>query len=388
MRLKKLAMTIFVAASLMLWSIPSSSANQDHHFGSHNYGNPSNVGPWSKSVWENTFADFNGDGNIDFVSAITKDHAGGNAPKLLYLGDGKGGFECSDLLPSTECYTVDAVDYNLDGCVDLAIGNKGQNYLLINDEKGSFTVTEQFGKGNAAKMAWGDCNGDGLPDLAVANRSTDGQSGAQNYLYINQGDKTFKEIPEFGNQGSNYISWGDYDNDSKLDVVVAGERGPNYLYINMGDCHFKPIPMFGEGPTNQILWGDYNQDGNLDAVVVNGIFSQKAIATGKADCNFQNKLYTSNGHGGFTVTNEFGAGNSQSASWGDYNMDGKSDLLISHADKEHLPRLYINNGDGTFTEDLNNLPTFPDRRLGLWGARGAFQDINKDGVPEYLMAQY
>jgi hypothetical protein len=388
MGLKKLTTVLVVSAWLVLSIVPSSSAGQDHNSGSYRYGNPSNVGPWSKSVWENTFADFNGDGNIDFVSAVTKDHTGGNAPKLLNLGDGKGGFECSDLLPSSECYTVDAADYNLDGCVDLAVGNNGQNYLLINDGKGNFTAVEQFGKGNTVRVAWGDCDGDGLPDLAVANRSSDGKSEAQNYLYINQGDGRFKEVPEFGNPGSNYISWGDYNNDGKLDVAVANERGPNYLYVNMGKGHFKAVPMFGEGPTTQIVWGDYNKDGYLDAVVVNGIFAQEAILTGKSDCNFQNKLYTNDGHGGFTVSHEFGAGCSQSASWGDYNMDGKPDVAISHADKEHLPRLYINNGDGDFTEDLNNLPTFPDRRTGLWGARGVFQDINKDGVPEYLMAQY
>lgn len=388
MSFKKLIMLIAATAWFIFWVIPGSSASQGHDFGSYRYGNPSNVGPWSKSVWENAFADFNGDGNIDFVSAVTKDHAGGDAPKLLYLGNGKGGFECRELQPSTECYTVDAADFNLDGYVDLAVGNKGQNYLLINDGKGNFTAVEQFGKGNTAKVTWGDCNGDGLPDLAVANRSPDGKSGAQNYLYINQGDGTFKEVPEFGNQGSNYISWGDFNNDGLLDVAVANERGPNYLYVNMGNCRFKAVQMFGEGPTTQILWGDYNKDGKLDAVVVNGIFAQEAIATGKADSNFQNKLYTNDGHGGFIVTNEFGSGCSQSASWGDYNMDGKPDVAISRADKDQLPRLYINNGDGTFTEDLNNLPNFPDRRIGLWGARGSFQDINKDGVPEYLMAQY
>ena len=194
--------------------------------GATGYGPAQEIGPYDRSAWQNAWADYNGDGHLDFVQAQTDSHSGGDHENFVYFGDGYGGFTYQELPWSNESYSVDAADYDGDGDTDLAVGNFGQNYLYINDGSGHFTAVAAFGSGNTIRVSWGDCNGDGYPDLAVANRGPSNHSGEQNYLYVNNGDGTFTQHAEFGNGATYSITWGDFDGDGDLDAAVANDSKP------------------------------------------------------------------------------------------------------------------------------------------------------------------
>ncbi|MGD9140689.1 MAG: FG-GAP-like repeat-containing protein [bacterium] len=289
----------------------------------------------------NTFVvlwvDFDNDGDADMSVGNTGTADNQN---LLYLNNGDSTFTEGPLLGKKRTNAMAWADYDLDGDLDLAVGNgllnnPQANRLLINNGDSTFTSVARFGGNQSASIIWGDFDNDGDPDLAVGN----GGFGyiEQNYLYINEGDTVFTEIPEFGLGDTSCLVAGDFDNDGDLDVAVANwDGGQNYLYINNGDATFVPVPRFGLRDPNTFAWGDADNDGDLDLAVGNGDF-------GSADTNF---LYVNNGDTTFTETPEFGLGSTDGVAWGDCDNDGDLDLA---AGNEHSPPtnyLYTNDTDG------------------------------------------
>src|SRR5262245_29653960 len=117
---------------------------------------------------------------------------------------------------------------------------------------------------------------------------------------------------------SGVCGWGDYDNDGFIDLVV-GTTGRSLLYRNNGDGTFTNVtnsPSVTEvGDANGALWADYDNDGNLDVLIID--FSGSARGP---------RLYRNNGDGTFSkittgVLANSGINNTQSAAWGDYNKD-------------------------------------------------------------------
>ena len=99
---------------------------------------------------------------------------------------------------------------------------------------------------------------------------------------------------------------------------------------------FEGENQFGAGRTRSVSWGDANNDGYPDMAIVN---SQKQ----------QNYLYINNGDGSFTEIEEFGKGTSMCAAWGDYDNDGDMDVAVANYQEQCY--LYVNNGDGSFTPE-------------------------------------
>lgn len=93
--------------------------------------------------------------------------------------------------------------------------------------------------------------------------------------------------------------------------------------------------QFGTSDTRTIAWGDYDGDGDIDLAVGN----QRQ----------QNKLYINNGDGTFSEEDLFGEGYTCAVVWGDYDNDGDMDLAVGGRSEQN--HLYVNEGDGTFTEE-------------------------------------
>ena len=173
-------------------------------------------------------------------------------------------------------------------------------------------------------------------------------------MYRNDGGGVFTQIktgalPEL-TSNSTGLAWGDYDNDGYLDLFVCRLENtfqnplPSFLFHNNGDGTFTQVqqsPFTDDtGFATSCSWGDYDNDGWLDLIVSN-------YATGG-----NNRLYHNNGDGTFTrvlsgsVATDLG--NSAAAIWGDYDRDGFLDLFISNgtaADGESSDFLYHNNGN-------------------------------------------
>ncbi|RPJ40691.1 MAG: VCBS repeat-containing protein, partial [Candidatus Latescibacterota bacterium] len=199
-----------------------------------------------------------------------------------------------------------------------------------------FTEIPEFGDGHTLSVAWGDCDNDGDLDLAVGN------NGSANELFVNDGTGSFTRQTPFGTWLTFAVAWGDYDNDGDLDLAVGNGGGQqNKLYVNQGDGTFLAEDQFGTGSTVALAWADFDVDGDIDLAAGNGIL-------GSPERNF---LYINNGDGTFTERFEFGRKQTDSVVWGDYDADGDPDLAIGNGGfgAEDQNALSINNGDGTFT---------------------------------------
>ncbi len=248
---------------------------------------------------------------------------------------------------------VNWIDYDNDGDLDLFITNglrDGQNnFFYENNGDQTFTKVTDIAitQDNSASdgSTWGDIDNDGDLDLYVAN-----WWGQRNKYYLNNGDKTFTEITgqnlNANNSYSETASWGDYDNDGFLDLLVANSDGNrrNFLFRNNGDNTFEKITdgsIVTDGRyTRDVDWIDINKDGFMDVYVTNE-FGQN------------NSLYINNGNGTFEKNTELNivndSKNSWSSNWIDYDNDGDFDLFFTNWDNGNNS-LYQNNGDGTFTE--------------------------------------
>jgi len=240
---------------------------------------------------------------------------------------------------------ITAADYDNDGFYDLFIPDGVESKLFRNRGDGTFEdVTVRAGLAGLDGVSvalFADYDNDGYKDLFVS------RTFRHNQLFRNNGDGTFTDVTERAGIGDDscttVASWADYDNDGFLDLYVGRyldpRRGipttfyarngePNQLYHNNGDGTFTNVTeKAGVGETGLCLgsvWGDYNDDGYQDLYVVNDFG--------------RNTLYHNNGDGTFTdvtkKSNTFAYGAGMSASFGDYDNDGKLDIYVTNIRSE------------------------------------------------------
>lgn len=232
---------------------------------------------------------------------------------------------------------------------------------------------------NGAGVAVGDVNGDGRDDLYfTANMG-------YNALYLNQGGMRFREVSRSaGVQGrkntwNTGVSMADVNGDGRLDIYVcySGElpldRRVDELYINQGP-DANGVPQFEERAaeyglanphsSNQAYFFDSDRDGDLDLYLQT--HNVKTIPRGtsreiqqqltETDSVNGNHFYENRGGTFVDVTEEVGIQNSPltyglGAGMSDINKDGWPDLYVGN-DYSPPDYLYLNDGDGTFTNTI------------------------------------
>ncbi|MEO1006657.1 MAG: FG-GAP-like repeat-containing protein, partial [Cyanobacteria bacterium J06638_38] len=114
--------------------------------------------------------DFNGDGNLDLVTAgqsFYSDSVG------ILLGNGDGTFsEGEEFIIGSRPIALEVADYDGDGAVDIAVSNSRENNvaILVSDGDGTFSEAVKFSVGRFPEaIATGDLDNNGSNDLAVAN---------------------------------------------------------------------------------------------------------------------------------------------------------------------------------------------------------------------------
>lgn len=224
-------------------------------------------------------------------------------------------------------------------------------------------------------VAWGDYDGDGRLDVLIAGMGK--HDTPTTTLFRNTAAGFVDSGIVLTGLARATAAWGDFDNDGRLDLAMTGitlSGVPATLIFRNNGTNFTPVAgSFAAVFAGSIAWGDYDGDGRLD-LFVNGITS--ASVNGVA----VTRLYHNEGNGVFTsVTHPFPNCYSGAAAWGDYNNDGKPDLVLSGAtDGGGLTAgIWRNEGGGVFTDIGANLPP-TDLGFAVWG------DYDNDGDLDLL----
>ncbi|MDD3024007.1 MAG: CRTAC1 family protein, partial [Syntrophomonadaceae bacterium] len=335
-----------------------------------------NAGLQSASNGSLAWGDYDNDGDLDILI--------GN---IIYRNNGNSTFtDINAGLSYVGSGSVAWGDYDNDGNLDILLtGSTGSypNYNPISKiyhNNGNSTFTD-INAGLIGVMdssvAWGDYDNDGDLDVLLAGRILAG-SYFRSCIYNNNGNNTFTYIDAgLMTIASGSVAWGDYDNDGDLDILLSGQFAQGGLfyttrvYHNNGNGSFTDINAGLIGVMySSTSWGDYNNDGYLD-IIVSGYVGNSTYIT---------KVYHNNGNSTFS---EIDAGlpgvGSGSSEWGDYDNDGDLDILLTGQSdfRTNISQIYNNNGNGTFSSINAGLASVFGS--SIWG------DYDNDGDLDILL---
>ncbi len=280
---------------------------------------------------------------IDFTNTITvSDSCNIVTKEFIYNGGGVG-----------------VGDFNGDGLLDLYFtGNQAENKLYLN--RGNLKFEDVTAQSGAQKLPgqWSsginvlDINQDGRPDIYVCNTFVDDPEKRKNLLFVNQGNAP-NGIPQFLEKAAEYgiadtthssqAQFFDYDNDGDLDLFI----GTNFMDTKIPNRYIKKVKD-GSSPNCDKL---YRND--------NGHFTDVSIAAGMLFAGFSHSSITA-----------------------DFNHDGWTDIYVAN-DYVSNDLLYINNQDGTFTNQIARI--FKHQAGSAMGSDIA--DINNDGLPDLFTTE-
>ena len=231
--------------------------------------------------------DFDGDGWDDVIFG-----AGGRA--ALYRNRGGAGFEeftrRAGLPELWHVNTAGFADLDNDGDQDLFLGSfYGPNRLFANRGDGTFaeaTAASGLGRDDMTTcFAFLDHDRDGDLDLylgrfldarfEIPDSFLYARNGEPNLLYRNEGGLRFTDVTAAAGVGDRGLTLSlaaaDYDEDGDQDLYVANDFGRNVLYQNQGDGTFRDVAReagaLAIGGSMSASWGDYDNDGRLDLYV-------------------------------------------------------------------------------------------------------------------------
>ncbi len=271
------------------------------------------------------------------------------------------------------------------------------------------TETEEFNMiqylyfNNGAGVAAGDINNDGLIDLYFTSNQN------PNKLYLNKGNFKFEDITEqAGVAGKGDwktgVTMADVNGDGFLDIYVCQVgnykvvHGKNQLFINQGNLTFKDeahdYGLDFQGFSTQAAFFDYDTDGDLDMYLLNhSVHTSRSYGPSTLrydhDSLAGDRLYRNDEIDGkrffIDVTLQAGIYNSQigyglGVNVSDINNDGYPDIYISN-DFHENDYLYINNGNGTFSERLTEYIRHTSRS----SMGNDVGDINNDGLLDIMV---
>jgi enediyne biosynthesis protein E4 len=318
------------------------------------------------------------------------------------------------------------IDYDQNGLLDLYLVNGAatrvyspkqplRSALYRNNGDGTFTdVTDKTGAGAEGLfgmgVAVGDYDNDGFPDLLVLGYG-------RCILYHNNGNATFTDVTaragvENRGRWASSAAWFDYDNDGRLDLVIAnyvdwspernfycGDQGPGMRsYCHPDDFHGEPPTLFhnnGDGTFTDVsrssgvgllasnglgvVTFDYDNDGWQEIFIANDHMPNFLFHNNR-DGTFREVGYAA----GVAVSGDgqFEAGMGVDAA--DTSGSGRMDLIVTHLDMQ-LARLYQNREDHTFDDfTLRSRIGYSTYHLSGFGTR--FMDYDNDGARDIFIA--
>jgi len=314
--MKNLAIICFCIISLHL------SAQINYPFTETSTGLPGLDGPISK------WADYDNDGDMDLYLCGMTTYPNGISD--IYRNNGNGTFTALGAGFEQGYGSADWGDFDCDGDADLMLTGGFGTYpntsfitrLYRNDGAGVFTnYTIDVPGGFLAK--WGDYDSDGDPDILI-NLGYDDNNRVE--IYENKGSGTYqrtdiyfeKAETEFVSLTSTTFDWGDYNNDGFQDIVISGtdDISNEYckIYRNNGNKTFTDLELILRGSSDgRVSWGDFDNDNDLD-ILLTGSYVDVLI-------------YENEGNDAFSYF-QVDLVNSEIGTWIDVNNDGNLDMII------------------------------------------------------------
>lgn len=250
-------------------------------------------------------------------------------------------------------------------------------------------------------VAVGDLSGNGLPDLYFISNM------GPNRLFFNQGDYRFIDVTdEAGVAGtrrwSTAAALADINGNGLLDIYVTNsgklDDARNELFINNGDWTFtERAADFGlddPGFGIQAYFFDYDGDGLLDLFLINNedeaisSFDLSNLQRYERDFLGGDRLFRNEGGFFRDVTEEAGIlssiiGFALSAAISDLNRNGLPDIFVAN-DFFERDYIYMNNGNGTFTEVGGDERVIRSMSAASMGSDIA--DLNNNGWPDIYVS--
>jgi hypothetical protein len=320
----------------------------------------------------------------------------GDGDDDIYVATAEGGFLLRNDLGTFVDVTEEAgaqvpdgvaaifADYDNDGYLDLFVARRGPDALLRNGGAGAFENVSTVASIQDVRVSYDplflDADHDGDLDLLLPGPGP-------NRLFRNNGDGSFLETAErmglAGRPGDHWTaSFGDFDGDAGLDLVVANEDAGTMLYRNMLEGRFEDVTAASglEPGTGGVALavGDYNNDGSLDLFLAGAGAAQSGLFTNRGDGSFEADRRPS------TMLAALQDLSVRQATFLDFDNDGWLDLLVAGEPRGDTPalRLFRNGAPGRFDDVSSLLPlnVGPVRRF-------AVLDYGEDGDLDLLVTK-
>lgn len=323
-------------------------------------GNPS--GPTAFAI-----SDFNNDNVLDIVVCNVYTNNIG-----LLLGYGNGSFANVTMYNFGQYFSPKSVavaDFNNDGQQDLAICSYGPNTISIIFGKGNgdFELRVKYSTGEGSRPYWvavEDFNNDHIPDIAVANSGTNSIG-----IYLGYGNGHFGPLKTYSSGYAStpvFIEFGDFNNDSKLDIVVINSNTKNLVTL-IGDgsgAFATSLTLSSNLKLNSygLDVGDFNADGCQDIAIANSYMSSIDVVLGYCNGNFTSRTSFPTGYNSHPM----------SVVVGDVNNDNRLDIITGNTGTNSVT-IFLgrhDNPDSTYPGSIlnaSNMNTWTNETQGSSG---------------------
>ena len=301
----------------------------------------------------------------------------------------------NDLLNPVNHYSgvaIAVVDVNGDGLDDIVRLNQGKDLSISYQTAPNQPFTQQVLAPVSNESQWGMCAADvdnnGICDI-MSGGSYDGikfitanDDGSAFSTYVMTAPQTFVQA----------VNFADVNNDGWLDAFVCHDDGVSRIFGNNGDGSFTfqpgwidltTLPVSDNSGNYGSVWSDVNNDGLTDLYIA----KCRQGVNSATDPRRINQLFLNNGDGTYTqdVTNASGlriGAQSWTADFGDIDNDGDFDCFITNHDVSC--QLLENDGAGHFT-DISEAAGIQNTIQGT-AIQGVFRDFDNDGYIDILVA--